>query len=398
LEKKLDKAELKKKIECPICLENIRGTETYALGCGHRYCNKCWRNYLELKVKSEADCVCSHCPFPKCTEVVHDRAFKKILPKDVFKSYEKFVFRSLVSENPSLKFCPAPGCSNAIRVDRKNRREAVKCTCGFRWCFQCADYENGDHMPATCENVDAWKQKATDESENVRWLIANTKKCPTCRKPIEKNGGCMHMTCRKQSGGCGAEFCWLCRGPWTEHGSETGGYYACNKYDASKAKVADDKASSVKTELEAYMFYYHRYESHHSAMKIADEQRRNAERKSSDILDLFQVRAQDTQFLKEATEQLLDDRRVLKWSYVYGFYLDKSNNKERNLFEYLQEDLEKHTNKLSELYEIPLTKLKNDYHKFVQWKEQVTNYTRVTAGFLSKFVEGVSKGLTDESG
>ena len=37
------------------------------------------------------------------------------------------------------------------------------------------------------------------------------------------------------------------------------------------------------------MFYYHRYESHHNAMKIADEQRRNAERKSSDILDLFQV-------------------------------------------------------------------------------------------------------------
>jgi hypothetical protein len=57
----------------------------------------------------------------------------------------------------------------------------------------------------------------------------------------------------------------------------------------SKAKSADDKASSVKTELEAYMFYYHRYESHHNAMKIADEQRRSAERKSADILDLFQV-------------------------------------------------------------------------------------------------------------
>lgn len=54
------------------------------------------------------------------------------------------------------------------------------------------------------------------------------------------------------------------------------------------------------------MFYYHRYESHHNAMKIADEQRRTAERKGNDILDLFQVRAQDTQFLLEATNQLLD--------------------------------------------------------------------------------------------
>src|SRR5687768_12112685 len=41
-------------------------------------------------------------------------------------------------------------------------------------------------------------------------------RCPKCRSPIEKNGGCMHMTCRIAS--CAFEFCWLCRGPWTEHG------------------------------------------------------------------------------------------------------------------------------------------------------------------------------------
>lgn len=37
------------------------------------------------------------------------------------------------------------------------------------------------------------------------------------------------------------------------------------------------------------MFYYHRYESHHMAMKIADEQKQNAEKKAGDLLDLFQV-------------------------------------------------------------------------------------------------------------
>lgn len=115
--------------------------------------------------------------------------------------------------------------------------------------FKCCDYDIGDHMPAPCEQVDKWLQKASDESENVTWMIANTKKwvlhlytlvilthyrCPECRAPIEKNGGCMHMSCKKNSGGCGFEFCWLCRGPWSEHGSATGGYYNCNKYDKSK--------------------------------------------------------------------------------------------------------------------------------------------------------------------
>lgn len=41
------------------------------------------------------------------------------------------------------------------------------------------------------------------------------------------------MTCRTQAS-CGYEFCWLCLGDWKEHGSATGGYYACNKYEAEK--------------------------------------------------------------------------------------------------------------------------------------------------------------------
>lgn len=46
-----------------------------------------------------------------------------------------------------------------------------------------------------------------------------------CRRPIEKNQGCMHMTCSQ----CRHEFCWLCQGPWAEHGERTGGFYNCNR-------------------------------------------------------------------------------------------------------------------------------------------------------------------------
>lgn len=167
-----------------------------------------------------------------------------------------------------------------------------------------------------------------------------------------------------------------------------------SKYDSSKAKEEDSSATSVKTELEEYMFYYHRYESHHNAYKIADEQRRQARLRAEELIDKFKVRAQDTTFLGEATEQLLANRKVLKWSYVYGYYLNKKGVKELQLFQYLQEDLEKHTDKLSQLYETTLAKV-GDYHDFIKWKEQVTNYTRVTAGFLRKFMEGVLNGLTD---
>ncbi|KYQ93780.1 ariadne-like ubiquitin ligase [Tieghemostelium lacteum] len=392
LDKPIDKSI--KNFSCLICLEDFSPQETYALSCDHRYCLPCWKGYLEIKIGDGPECVYSSCPAPKCKIRVHQAAFKRLVSEQSFEKYMNFCIKEYVHGNQKIKWCPAPGCNFSIRCDRKDRREAVTCKCGFQYCFQCSDSEIGDHMPCPCAQIEKWLQKASDESENVTWMLANTKKCPECRSPIEKNGGCMHMTCRKNAGGCGFEFCWLCRGPWSEHGSATGGYYNCNKYDKSKAKEDDDKAQDAKTELEEYMFYYHRYESHKNAMKIASEQRRNAYLKEHQILNKFDVRSADTKFLMEATEQLLKNRKVLQFSYVYGYYLDKKSQ-EKNLFEYLQEDLEKHTNFLSTLYELSLDKLE-DYQAFIKWKESVTNYTRITKKFLDNFVEGVSGGLTNQ--
>ena len=40
-----------------------------------------------------------------------------------------------------------------------------------------------------------WILKNSAESENLNWILAHTKQCPKCKRPIEKNQGCMHMTC-----------------------------------------------------------------------------------------------------------------------------------------------------------------------------------------------------------
>mmetsp|Transcript_42957 Transcript_42957/g.108434 ORF Transcript_42957/g.108434 Transcript_42957/m.108434 type:complete len:526 (-) Transcript_42957:588-2165(-) len=383
-------------VTCLVCLEKVRRSKAFSLGCRHKYCRDCWAGYLENQIAEGPECVKAICIRPGCTEVVHEKAYKKLVSPELYSKYEHYLLRSFVEDNPLVKWCPAPGCIYAIRSDLRDRREAVVCKCGFRFCFQCSDSDIGDHMPATCLNVEQWMEKASDESENVNWLMANTKRCPECRSPIEKNGGCMHMTCSKASGGCGHEFCWLCREPWSTHGSHTGGYYACNKYDSSTAKKEDDSATSAKTDLEYYMWHYHRYDSHKSAGKIADKQRAEAEKKGSKLQRALDVRFADTKFLGDAAEQLLACRRVLRWSYVYGFYLDKSLKAERNLFLYLQEELEKNTNRLSELYEKPLREL-SSYQIFQDWKMQVTSFTGVTSKFLDNFVNGVADGLTSRA-
>ena len=82
-------------------------------------------------------------------------------------------------------------------------------------------------------------------------MAQNVKKCPKkhggCNRSIAKNGGCMHMTCRKEKGGCGFEFCWLCLGPWSTHGSSTGGYYACNNYEQAGKYLSEGAAREWST-------------------------------------------------------------------------------------------------------------------------------------------------------
>eukprot|EP01103_Thecamoeba_quadrilineata_P002550 TRINITY_DN12499_c0_g1_i1.p1 TRINITY_DN12499_c0_g1~~TRINITY_DN12499_c0_g1_i1.p1 ORF type:complete len:498 (-),score=80.68 TRINITY_DN12499_c0_g1_i1:94-1563(-) len=380
---------------CRVCLEDSALLSTFSLSCGHTYCAQCWKTYLEIKISEGPSSLTTKCIFPKCGLRVHQDAVYNLVSAEKQKVYEHYLIKSFVEDNPQVKWCPYPGCGYCVRCERESRTEPVRCKCSFCFCFKCADYLIGDHKPASCSQVEKWLQKASDESENVNWLLANTKKCPKCRSPIEKNGGCMHMTCYKNAGGCGYEFCWLCRGAWTDHGSNTGGYYACNKYDNSEAKNDDVKVQDVKTELELYMFYYHRYESHRNAMKVADEQLKRAQSRGTELQKSLTIPSQDTNFLTEATTQILVNRRVLEFSYVYGYYLDRSKLAEKNLFEYLQEKLECHTDKLSEIYETSSDQIQKDYHQFIKWREEVTNYTRVTKNFLDNFVMGVERGLTN---
>jgi ariadne-1 len=46
--------------------------------------------------------------------------------------YMDGLINSFVEDNPSIKWCPAPGCTNAVLLKEVNqeRNEAVTCNCG----------------------------------------------------------------------------------------------------------------------------------------------------------------------------------------------------------------------------------------------------------------------------
>lgn len=60
------------------------------------------------------------------------------------------------------------------------------------------------------------------------------------------SNGCSHMTCKK----CKWEFCWVCMGPWSEHGTS---WYQCNRFEEKSGTNARDAQAKSRASLERYL-------------------------------------------------------------------------------------------------------------------------------------------------
>ena len=314
----------------------------------------------------------------------------------------------------------------------------VQCDeCASRRCLVC-DCEEW-HSPANCYLVQYWRAKCARECENAKWIITNTKKCPECLSRIEKSHGCNHMICAQ----CRHEFCWVCMGPWKEHGNHTGGFYKCHKYiydrrrrldaaaAASSASSASGSAAASATgsaasssrggsgsgsgggggggptssgetssrksakskkkkagkgkkgeavagveeetekekqdeELYKFVHYYNRYHSHSQ---------------SKDFL-LREAAKERDELMQETRLRIARCRRILQYTYVFGYYMSASRPLVKDLFEFLQESLEKNTEYLHELCESDGVD-----------PAHIRNYEAITSGFADKLLDGIQAGL-----
>jgi len=255
--------------------------------------------------------------------------------------------------------------------------------------------------------VNQWNIKNSAESENISWIRANTKKCPKCHKPIEKNQGCNHMICSK-AGGCGHEFCWLCLGEWSTHGTSTGGYYQCNIYDkqAKEGKHTEEETTRqrAKHALDKYMFYFERFMDHDRGMKLTVREELDIEGKVQTLHDKHGFEIIELQFLYDALRQVRACRRVLKWTYVYGYYLEDVGP-EKNLFEHLQKNLEEKTDALHEMLEKDFDGIffnteetlaagaAEAHAKFMAFRSHVTNFTNVIQKFNTQILTDLGMGM-----
>jgi ariadne-1 len=369
-------------VECLICADDIKASKVFSLGCRHGpYCNLCWENHLAVTVKnSSAEGILNTtCMWPRCPVKLNRKAFKKLAAEGDFKRYEYFFRKNYVDNTKELSWCPNPSCMNAVQcVDDVGRpADVVHCTCGNQFCFACG-MEN--HNPVTCDQLAKWQQRNSDDQESIRLVMATSKPCFHCGIPTTRVEGCNHMTCQKQKGGCGGEWCWMCRGDWKSHGEHTGGYFSCNKYDNSGAKDLDNEAARLKEEADRYLHYFNRYFLHETAAKSIPALREKALDKQRVYRE---ITAGNPDFLLEAVDLLERCRHILKYTYVYGFYLP-DGSRGKDFFEYLQANAEGITERLSGLVNSPVTQLDVTAFK---------NTIRVTSKYIENLVEGMEDGL-----
>ncbi|XP_012066175.1 probable E3 ubiquitin-protein ligase ARI7 isoform X2 [Jatropha curcas] len=386
-----------RELTCGICFESFPRNKITSAACGHPFCSTCWSGYIGTTINDGPGCLTLRCPDPSCRAAIGQDMINLLASDEDKDKYCRYLLRSYIEDNRKTKWCPAPGCEYAVDFAAGGGSFDVSCLCSYSFCWNCTEEA---HRPVDCETVSKWILKNSAESENMNWILANSKPCPKCKRPIEKNQGCMHMTCTPP---CKFEFCWLCLGAWSDHGERTGGFYACNRYEAAKQEGAYDEAERrremAKNSLERYTHYYERWASNQTSRQKALADLHQMQTVYLEKLsDIHCTPESQLKFIAEAWLQIVECRRVLKWTYAYGYYLPEHEHAKRQFFEYLQGEAESGLERLHQCAEKELQQFLNadgPSKEFDDFRTKLAGLTSVTKNYFENLVRALENGLAD---
>ena len=394
-QEKLDKYFKKNKIPnnvCLVCETKIEPGDCICLECNHQFCFDCFKEYLKEKTNDQLTLLAAKCPMQYCNFQVPSEIFLKVLKgdKEKLNIYNKCLMRNFTESNADIKLCPNPKCDIIVKLPGHGMIE-VKCHCGMTFCFKCL---RDGHRPCDCEMIDFWEAKNKSDGENTKWLIVNTKQCPNCHKYIEKNQGCNHMTCRKEAGGCGYEFCWICLGEWKPHGSS---WYECKKYTPSELDKNKEKIrNNMKLELERYANFFESWQEEEKSIKFAVKLTDKINQYKKQLEEVKHQPHVEVLFLDEALQTVIECHQILKNTYIFGYYMKETNA--TSLYKHHQEMLRRNADLLHDKIEMKYlneilgeSNLESFNKKFNHFKGEVRSLISATLKFKDNILEEIEK-------
>eukprot|EP00347_Sterkiella_histriomuscorum_P000142 403377009 len=244
---------------CQVCYYDIKESRAFdcttclATSSQNKICNYCMLGYLQETTTQylQADVIVIKCPLNTCGKKINfEQTLNHLLKyqsynaqnkgshyssaeeglnfQEAYKQLESTLFERFKIQNKDFKYCPAKDCVYGGFKDKKYCTDNFVCEkCAFTW-RDLSTMSNCDKLKITCKQTRYCHQYLLSQMHHLFF----EKTCPNCGIYIQKNGGCVHMTCYK----CKYEFCWLCKNKWSTHTSQRSKVF-CILHLAMKALI-----------------------------------------------------------------------------------------------------------------------------------------------------------------
>ncbi|CAG0914909.1 unnamed protein product [Notodromas monacha] len=227
-------------VPCLACTSVENPVLVFSCALGHVVCLECFVMYCSTRLNDRQfvvrdDGYSVGCPVGCGNSWLDRPQYFKLLGKELYSRYQTFAAEDFVLRSGGV-LCPQPGCGMGILLPEGcGDFRRIVCDreggCGYVFCRDClSGYHIGPCLSSASSATAAATTGAGDahrstqssfgiaadrvgaatwdaDAKTVRLL---SKPCPSCRVATERDGGCMHMTCR-----CGYNWCWVCQTEWT---------------------------------------------------------------------------------------------------------------------------------------------------------------------------------------
>ncbi|CAF1037885.1 unnamed protein product [Rotaria sp. Silwood1] len=152
---------------------------------------------------------------------------------------------------------------------------------------------------------------------------------------------------------------------WKAHATQQ-----CNVY---RQEEIEKNQSEAREALARYMHYFTRYQAHHQSLELENKLLEQVEQRKKEM-EAESMSYADRQSIQKAFEILQQCRCTLKYTYPFAYYLERNN--QSLIFEDNQADLERATEKVSDIleHEIDVTVDIDTKRKIVLKLMDITQY------------------------
>ncbi|KAL8999132.1 MAG: hypothetical protein Q9169_001911 [Polycauliona sp. 2 TL-2023] len=162
--------------ECTSCGEQRRAFETFCTSCGHNYYQGCLSELFKLSTTDET-------LFPPrcCRQTISLTAARLYLDSDLVQRFQQ---KAIEFQSIDRTYCSRPTCSAFIPSTGISGERATCPICLQQTCTICKADSHDGHCPQ-----DTATQQLLATAAEERW-----QRCYSCRRLVELDIGCNHMT------------------------------------------------------------------------------------------------------------------------------------------------------------------------------------------------------------